>query len=224
MTPVKQGRVGRDCCVNESRSTNIRWAAAGDEKSSEKWNTTAKLKDFNIFRETYHACDWDPKLSSVAVGWAMSRGPASSRQNMSPSHNLQVITIHNYLRCRLWASYARGWNFNRFANFGLWIARKRVWRPRSAWTRWESYSAPRPIAVIRGGEEGEWVGREGKGNKGWKGESRVRGRDKGGSGRWERVGLDLDICWGPSSSYYATAQAAGVGAWDGQPMRNCHDR
>ena len=83
---------------------------------------------------------------------------------------------------------------------------------------------PRPIAVIRGGEEGEWVGREGKGNKGWKGESRVRGRDKGESGRWERVGLDLDICWGPSSSYYATAQAAGVGAWDGQPMRNCHDR
>jgi len=37
---------------------------------------------------------------------------------------------------------ACGWNGNRFANFGLWIAPKCVWRPGSARTRWGSYGAP----------------------------------------------------------------------------------
>jgi len=49
-----------------------------------------------------------------------------------------------------------GESVNRFADFGLLIAQKCVWRPGSAQTRWGSYSAPAdPLAVVRGtGGEG----------------------------------------------------------------------
>ena len=45
-----------------------------------------------------------------------------------------------------------GESCNRFADFGLWIAQKRVWRPGSDRTRWRSYSAPPdPPAVLARG-------------------------------------------------------------------------
>jgi len=76
---------------------------------------------------------------------------------VSPAQNLQLITTLGRL---VYVSET----FNRFADLGPRIARKCVWRLGSAWTHWESYSAPPgPLAVIRGtGREG----REGKG-KGW---------------------------------------------------------
>ena len=52
---------------------------------------------------------------------------------------------------------------NRFANFGLRIAPKCVWRPSSAKTRWGSYGTPPdPVAVIKGRKEekGLWIARE----------------------------------------------------------------
>ena len=125
---------------------------------------------------------------------------------LSPAHNLQVglITFHNYL-C-LWESRARGWNFNRFADFGLWIAQKCVWRPGSARTRWGD-----PLAVImgregkwrkwleiverggRGGKERTWSGREGR--KG-KGRMEMGQKCKGREGRKRKGRTWLEFCPG----------------------------
>jgi len=81
---------------------------------------------------------------------------------------------------------------NRFADFGLSITRKCIWRSGHARTQWGSYSTPPdPLVVIRGaggegdgkgwkqgGEEGGREGREGVGRD---------GKGEGGMGRGYRV-------------------------------------
>jgi len=51
---------------------------------------------------------------------------------LSPAHNVEVITIQS----QLFMSCTREWNFNRFADFGLWIAQKCIWQQGSARTCW----------------------------------------------------------------------------------------
>ena len=47
-----------------------------------------------------------------------------------------------------------GYTFNRFADFGLRIAQKCVWRPGSAWTRWEGVEGRHGVKGMgRGGEK-----------------------------------------------------------------------
>jgi len=87
-----------------------------------------------------------------------------------------------------WASSscARGWKFNRFADFALWNTQKCVWRPGSTRTLWGSYSAPSRYKAERmerrerkGLEIGRGSGGKGRtwrGEEGWEGEKRVRGR------------------------------------------------
>ena len=142
-------------------------------------------------------------LSGCAVGWAgrgaKSSGPRIPAKRKNENNNFPATV---------------GESFNRFADSGLRIARKCVWRPgyRSARTRWGSYSAPPdPVAVIRGrtrgngkervrnteleeregrvGREGVW--RDGKG-------SEVKGRESRNRGGWARLGYSSRVPRVPS--------------------------
>ena len=99
------------------------------------------------------------------AGWTKPRGPPSAEAPKFQTRKLKKITSnHNSQLFMLYGCPVHvGETFNRRADFGLWIAQKRIWRPGFARTSWGSYSVPQtPLAVIRGRGKRE---EEGKGSE-----------------------------------------------------------
>jgi len=91
--------------------------------------------------------------------WAKSRKPPSAGARELKAKNSPAYSLGNHnsqVFYAVWASCARGCNFNRFADLGLRVLHKNAFGP--ARTCWGSYSLPPDsLAVIRGrrGREGE---------------------------------------------------------------------
>jgi len=91
------------------------------------------LECFTLELSEHQFNDWMSYIGSRG-SWCMDL-PNNAYIVLSPAHNLQVITIYNYLRrMGILCTWAK-----QICRFGLWIAQKCVWRPGSARTHWGSY-------------------------------------------------------------------------------------